>query len=293
MKTVYELGAAIDAASDEGNEELLRQLGKECESRLWNAEGEERVVLRYFQANTFGAIVQSESRNLDYLWNWEQPDGVQNLLLLRQAIAEEAFEDVNPVLECQIRTNLANRLNSLGRPVAANEQLLKVLDIEPRFAKALANRGNDIAFYATTLYDNGHEAILLSAALSLIDSSLNKDAIWESGDRDSLAPVLMRKSKEIASYLHGVDYDENFDPNQWSLGDTREERAYRRWCLRERLFLNPLNEAYTDSVAARDILHLPSHIYNFNELPRFPAFYNLMKQEYVSARYRLYCACRC
>ena len=98
----------------------------------------------------------------------------------------------------------------------------------PRFAKALANRGNDIAFYATTLYDNGHEPILLSAALSLIDSSLDKYAIWESGDRDSLAPALMRKSKEIASYLDGVDYDENFDPNQWSLGDTREERACRR-----------------------------------------------------------------
>ena len=288
MKTVDELGSAIDAASDEGNEELLRQLGKECESSLSTAVGEERVFLRYFQANTFGAIVQFKSRDSNYLWNWEQPDGVQNLLLLRQAIAEEAFENINPILECQIRTNLANRLNSMGRPVAANEQLLKVLEIAPTFAMALANRGNDIAFYATTLYDSGHQPVLLSAALSLIDSSLDKDAIWESGDRDSLAPALMRKSKEIASYLDDVGYDENFDVNQWSLGKTLEEQSYRRWCLEERLFLNPLNEAYTDSVAARDILHLPSHIYNINESPRFPAFYNLMKQEYVSARYRLY-----
>ena len=58
--------------------------------------------------------------------------------------------------------------------------------------------------------------------------------------------------------------------------------------MRERLFLNPLNEAYTDTVAAADVLHLPSHSYKFPEMPRFPAYYNLMKQEYVSARYRLY-----
>ena len=54
------------------------------------------------------------------------------------------------------------------------------------------------------------------------------------------------------------------------------------------LFLNPLNEAYMDSVAATDVLHLPSHSYKFPESPRFPAYFNLMKQEFVSARYRLY-----
>lgn len=36
------------------------------------------------------------------------------------------------------------------------------------------------------------------------------------------------------------------------------------------------------------MLHLPSHIYQIDESPRFPAYYNLLKQEYVSARYRLY-----
>ena len=107
-------------------------------------------------------------------------------------------------------------------------------------------------------------------------------------DRESFAPDLVRRSKEIASYLDDVGYDDNFNLNQWSLGETPEERSYRRWCLKERLFLNPLNEAFTDSVAARDISHLPSHTYNISESPRFPAFYNLMKLEYVSARYRLY-----
>ena len=85
-----------------------------------------------------------------------------------------------------------------------------------------------------------------------------------------------------------VAYDEDFNLNQWPLGTTEEEREYRLWCLRERLFLNPLNEAYVESVAATDVLHLPNHTYKIGEIPRFPAYYNLLKQEYISARYRLY-----
>ena len=74
--------------------------------------------------------------------------------------------------------------------MAANEQWLKVLETEPRFAKALANRARAIAFYATTLYDKGHEVSLLAAARTLFDAALSRDALWESGDRDTFAPSL-------------------------------------------------------------------------------------------------------
>ena len=65
---------------------------------------------------------------------------------------------------------------------------------------------------------------------------------------------------------------------------------YRTWCLRERLFINPLNEPLTNSVAATDVFHLPSHNYRIGEAARFPDYFNLLKQEYVSARYRLFVA---
>ena len=96
------------------------------------------------------------------------------------------------------------------------------------------------------------------------------------------------KRDQIVSYLKHVNYDEHFDMNQWSLGTSARERTYRRWCLQERLFLNPLNDVYTDAVAATDVLHLPDHRYRVYEKPRFPPYYNIMKQEYVTARYRLY-----
>lgn len=288
MEIIERLAHEINAASDEGNEELLSQLGEECELRLSTAEGEARVLLRYFQANTYGGIIESKSKDANYSWSWELPDYAQNLFLLRRAIGDPAFETADPILRCQIRTNLANRLKRLSRPVAANEQYLKVLEIDPHFAKALLNCADAIGYYAADLYDNGHTGILLAAARDLLDSALDRNAHWESDDRDSFAPQWGAQRNRIAAYLEDVDYNEQLDLDQWSLGTTEEERTFRRWCLHRRLFLNPLNEAYTDSVAASDVFHLPSHIYKVGEAPRFPAYYNLLKQEYVSARYRLY-----
>ena len=154
--------------------------------------------------------------------------------------------------------------------------------------RRLPDRPKGLAYLARSIYDQGHIPHLLAAARSRYDLALDTDAIWESGDRDSVAPRLIEQRERIVEALLRNGFDEEFDRNRWSLGTTEEERSYRRWCLRERLFLNPLNEAYTDSVAATDVLHLPSHTYKFPDAPRFPAYYNLMKQEYVSARYRLY-----
>ena len=177
MKKLQDLAIAIDAASDAGDEEALRQLGKECEESLDGATGEDRVFLFYCQANTYSAIVTAKTADPAKLWDWELPDAVQNILLLRRAIAEPSFGTIDQIRACQIRTNLANRLNALGRPVAANEQWLKVLETEPRFAKALANRAQAIAFYATTLYDKGHGVCLLAAARTLFDATLSMDGL--------------------------------------------------------------------------------------------------------------------
>ncbi len=188
----------------------------------------------------------------------------------------------------QIRTNLANRLHAIGRPVAANEERLRVLSCDSLFAKALAGQAQGLAFYATQVFDNGNIALLAAAARSLFDAALDKTSFWESDDRDSIASKLQNERDRIADDLRRNGYDESYDCDQWSLGNNEDERAYRRWCLRERLFLNPLNDAYMQSVAATDALHLPSHAYRIDESPRFPAYFNLLKQEYVSARYRLY-----
>lgn len=288
MRTLNDLAREIDAASDAADETLLRQLANDCESRLVSAEGQDRVFLLYYQSNAYAAIISFRHTVCDYTWSWEQSEGIQNILLLRRAISEPAFDTIDPERACQIRTNLGNRLSNLGRPVAANEQWLTTLSTLPRFAKALANRAHGLSSYARTLYDYGHTAVLAATAKALYDAALHEEALWESADRDSVARELDKERKQISSFLSSIEYDTDFDLNQWSLGSTAEERSYRRWCLQECLFLNPLNEACKNTVAATDVLHLPNHTYSIAEVPRFPAYYNLMKQEYVSSRFRLY-----
>ena len=288
MDTLDELAQAIDKASDRGDEVSLRRLGEKCKTRLQNAANENRVLLQYYWANTYAGIITIKRNEPGYIASWNQPDSVQNILLLRRAIREPSYKKINPVTACQIRTNLANRLHAVGRPVAANEERLRVLMRVPHFAKALVGQAQGIAFYAHQLYDQNHVPLMLAAARSKYDAALSEDAFWESGDRDSIAPSLLEEQNRIDDALQRNQYDENYDLNHWPLGDTEDERKYRRWCLHNRLFLNPLNEAYTDTVAATDVLHLPSHGYGVEDVPRFPGYYNLLKQEYVSARHRLY-----
>lgn len=54
-----------------------------------------------------------------------------------------------------------------------------------------------------------------------------------------------------------------------------------------RLFLNPLNDLLTKSVAAQDVLMLPSHQVGSAGIT-FLAFYNQLKQEYAFARWNLF-----
>ena len=77
MRSLDDLAHAIDAASDEGDERSLRQLGDECESRLDTAEGTDRVVLLYYQSNTYYGLVSLKQDGATDVWDWEQSDGVK------------------------------------------------------------------------------------------------------------------------------------------------------------------------------------------------------------------------
>lgn len=288
MPDIHELGAAIDAACDANNISQLKRLSRECQEALNTATDEDRVLLLYYKSNSIAGIAAARSQSHDYLWGWHQPERTQSVLLLRQAVREPAFKAMDEVRRHQIRTNLANCLKALGRPVAANEQWLRVLSETPHHAKALANRATALVDYARHVYDEGHSLLLLSAARRLFDRAIDKRAFWESGDRSAVVPSLIKRRDQVHAFLLHSKHNDSAATRHWSLGSTRRERRYRRWCLRERLFLNPLNDASTKSVCATDVLHLPSHTYTRGEEPRFPEYYNLLKQEYVSARYRLY-----
>ena len=291
MDELFELGRQIDEAHDIADEAVLRRLGEMCRERLEVATGVQRVLLRFYEANSHAGIYAfRSSTDAAYAWGWNRPETIAEILALRQAIKEPAFEEVDDISRCRIRTNLGNRLNNLGRPIAAIEQWDEVLRRNQRFAMALGNRARGIADYGRSLYDSGHEAIILATARSGFDAALSETAEWDEFERSLYKPLFQRGRDQIDAYLKAVKFDHNYDLNQWALGNDDEERRYRGWCLQKKLFLNPLNDVLNLSAAVTDVLHLPSHRYKIDEPPRFPGYYNLLKQKYISARYQLYSA---
>ena len=277
-ETLNELGKRIDAATVVANERALMLLVDECDSRLETASGEDRVLLYYFKANAYYGIA-STKHNFDYAWSWEQTESISELLSLRHAVAEPAFGTINPVRQCQIRTNIANRLNSLGRCVEAIEQWQLVIQIIPNFSMSLGNMAYGICSYARYLYDYGHVGIFLKTASEKYSAALAEDGFWDSGPDECAHDKFSRDLAEVNARLEAIKFDHSFDLDSFPLGETVEEQHYRGWCLRERLFLNPLNDVTTVTVAATDVLHLPSHVYKIGDAPCFPAYYNHLKQE--------------
>lgn len=153
---------------------------------------------------------------------------------------------------------------------------------------ALGNRGHGLSFYARALYDPGHKGIMLLAAHDGLTAALAPDAILDNpengqalcGFADSLdqieAVIDVDRLRACATELRGSE------------SETPAEAAYRRWCLQHRLFLNPLNDLGPLPVADHDVLATPAFVTGIKEPPSPLRFFNVMKQEYVSARYMLY-----
>lgn len=158
----------------------------------------------------------------------------------------------------------------------------------PNFAMALGNKGVGLIHYARALYDYGHAGVMIAHAVNELKGAISKDALWDSGLHPEAEEYFKANYLSAEKHLERIEYRFDYDLNQWSVGDSKAEKEYRTWCIENDLFLSPLNDVTKLSVSAQDVLHLPSHTYSIDEEARFPNFFNIMKQEYVTARFMLF-----
>lgn len=286
--TLELLATKIDAATEEGDISELRTLLDKCIDELKTATGRNRAILHFYEANCYSALAAMRHYESADEWSWSQDELVSEILSLRKAVSEQEFFELEPVFQCKILTNLGNILSHLGRFVEAIKSWDAALRIIPNFAMALGNKGVGFIYYGKSLYDYGHAAIFADYAMDNLNNAISKDALWDSGSHPGAKEGFKKYYDSYVEYLENIEYDFEFDLDQWSLGESEEEINYRGWCLHHRLFLSPLNDICRKTAAAQDVIHLPSHTYNIDEYPRFPNYFNLMKQEYVTARYALF-----
>ena len=250
-----------------------------------------RTQLDYFRANAWASRYHARVGDRAAIWAWDVPELQQQIFLLRRSRYNSAFAELPPLRRCEILTNLANVLDTVGRFIEARAIYSEALDIEPDFWMSRGNRAVALIHYARSHYDPGQaQAFAFRAHQELLQTlgSIERQPSW--GASDQLTPYFTEWAAKIGGRSDRKAFAASYDPNVGSLGDSQEEQAYRRWCLRRQLFLNPLNDVETAAIAARDILNLPSFTTGIDEPPVVVGFFNQLKQEYASARWLFYSA---
>lgn len=283
MNYLENLAISIDQAMDDGDVKKLQVSIHEIDRLLKDAGYEDAAKLWYFRANAFSALRPLRPYFEENQFAWEQPDLTEEILSLRRAIANPEYDRLGAIEKCQILTNLGNALNTVGRPIEAISAWDKALKIEPGFVMAAANRAHGLVNYSAALYDPGHQCIFISEAANGYRVALSTDAVWDNNYPKSVVATFQAKLAEVETYLAKQCDLSGFDPHQFCLGESDEEKAFSKWRLDQRLFLNPLNDLGAWPIAAQDVFHLPEHTYKLKEEVRFPRYYDLIKQEYVAA----------
>ncbi len=285
-QALHLIAQTIDDAADRGDEDLNSQALTWCdqlEARL--GSDEQRSLLDYFRANGWANRAVARRGDKATAWAWDLEELGQQVFLLRRAVANPAFAQLDPVRRCQMLTNLANQLDTVGRFVESRQIWTRALALLPAFWMARANRGHSLMHYAHALYDPGHTAVFAMVAHRDLTEALDHIASYpELGDA-RLKSIFASHAHAIEGHFDLAGIREDYRPEEFSLGRSKAEKVYRRWCLNEGLFLNVLNDLGPDPIAAHDVLTLPDFVTAIHEPPVLVGFFNQLKQEFVSARW--------
>lgn len=287
-KEIEDLGLEIDIACENNHVSKLEELLVSCDYLMENETSENCSVLFFYKANCYAALHMIERKDVDDTWSWYQERQVASILNLRKAVTESGFEKLHEIMQCKILTNIANEMSSLGRVIESISYYEKALSRIDYFAMAIGNKAIGQVHYGQHLYDYGHSSIFFFHAHKELNRFGTEPLLWDCGIQQDALETFIGYRNFTEGVLEDIEFDSKFDFNNFSLGKHQKEQDYRRWCLQHKLFINPLNDVSTATIAANDVLHLPSHVYAVGEEPRFPKYFNLLKQEFIVARHMLY-----
>lgn len=281
------VGDLIDDATDKALPEQAQQALEYCDVLEKRLDATQRVELDYFRANAWSVIRRANHRDESAVWEWDQPEILNEVYCLRSAVRATEFSSLDTFRQCQMLVNLGNILNHIGRPIEAFEYWRRALTIIPKFGMAAGNLGLGYEVYAKSLYDRGHAVIILKAAYDLLVTTEGKDIVWDGLGFKSIQQQMLGRASLIDQHID-INKVASISLDGFSLGKSKTEEEYRCWVLENYLFLNPLNDIGLHTIATQDVLHLPDIVTKIGEPPSLIGFYNQLKQEYISARYVLW-----
>ena len=203
--------------------------------------------------------------------------------------------NVNQRLLLSIYTNYANGLEACGRITEALRIYREAMSLDPTFSMAVANYGRTLKVYANLVNDQGHSTDLHCFAYQAIKSALNnRDESFHDQAIIIFEEIIHEyDNSPIKQYLSKpIKY------KKYCLG-REDEQEYRLWCLKNHIYLNPLNDLLDQETAfAHDPLTITCYTEHVSrdgvdsrkngEPPKWFAMLNQLKEEYIYARYLCY-----
>lgn len=276
-------GFLIDIGSAQKNNENLEygiKIAKEVQVKL---DENHRLYSNYCYniANGISGLIQNIQHSSEeyYLIGSKLPEEAKKFyrLIIPKINKNDRF--LLPIL-----TNYANLLNGrFGRIIESLHFYNKALSLDPTFAMALANKGYVQSLFAYVI-DERAKAVLLHEAYVNITIAIKKGLdlgpkkYFQSIITDIIEPIYPDVS------LNGYDIS-----CKGKLKNRKTfEDFYRRFCIENDLYLNPLSNSHHCDAALYDPLIIKNMIVNKEEgkkYLRFSSYFNQIKQEYNFARY--------
>jgi hypothetical protein len=250
--------------------------------RFKNWHEHDKMIFHYNVANGWSYLqMLTQEINSEEFWAFELKELEKQIINLRSSLIY--FDNVEDNFnKCQILTNLGNLLSHIGRFSESILYWQLALEKDPEFPMAIGNIGFGLFHYAGVLYDPGHQSLFLKLAYKYLTQAIEYEIHEEAKNGFNNIIEKLESHNEINKLKDLPDF------NDFDIGDTEAEKFYRKWCLKNHLFLNPLNDIITENIASHDCLHLPPITAGLEDPPTFHTIYNQIKQEFVSARYLLY-----
>lgn len=269
------------------------------------------AVFWYYKSNIASALYQlpvspDTSENLENIeGETKQVLTIQidpswkSLLYLRHAIQDDSFRKCPNELKVMIFTNLGSSFFSVRRFIEAIEYYEQAISYIPTFAMALHNRGDSLYKLANWLALN-HEInadrtpidFLYVEAKKSFDLAFKEGSIWETHP-DYVKAMRKKYDEHILPHIQETQSLKAIKSYKLNSDDffkgSSEENAYKKWSLKEHLYLDPINLVSVYDIGGYDYLSFPPYSYRQEETQsEFFNWFRLLKQEYIAARYLLF-----
>lgn len=277
------LGLIFETSREHGKIEDLR-IGLDFSEKqnLDNFGDHDKMIFHYNVANgwSYLQMLTQQVNSVDF-WAFKFQELEKQIINLRLALifSERVNDDFN---KCQILTNLGNLFSHIGRFSEAQLYWHKALKIIPDFPMAVGNIGFGLFHYAKALYDRGHQSVFFKFTYKYLTDSLELDIYPEA--KQSFSAI----AKDLEERFNNKQLKDLEGLGDYKLGKSKDEQKYRKWCLDNKLFLNPINDITIDSIAAHDCILLPTMTLEFDQPPVYQTIFNQLKQEFVTGRFFLF-----